>query len=443
MTLKSSLLFASRLIFPRASVNSSARRSVLGAILCIGISIVPLVVVLSVSDGMISGMTKRIIGLGSCDIQAFLPRSGSDAKSSAALKEFSETFSDIDGVTGIYPQIECDALATGKNYRTGARVRAVNPEIFKTNDDFSKLFEVLDGSTERFSSDKKSAVIGQKMAELLSLKAGDTFRLVTTSTNSSGAISPKVSVFRVAAVVSSGYQELDSLWVFIPLETGFQVIPSKSGSFSVMIKTSETYSSKLSRIQEKCEEAASGRAMVYSWKELNASQFENFSSTKVLLLFIMFLIVLVAAVNISSALVMLVMERRREIAILKSIGATSSGITVSFLITGLFCALAGLCIGLPAGIILALNSNGLISLIEKLVNFFAKAGFVLCGGKTEAFSSVRLLDPAYYLTEIPVSVPAGEILIICAAVILLSFVVSVLPALKAGRERPLDIFRKA
>lgn len=443
MTLKSSALFAFRLIFPRTAQKSSARRSVLGAIVCIGISLVPLIVVLSVSEGMIGGMTQRIIGLSSSDLECFIPRKSAFAESPEKITGFSNLFRNVSGVEGVFPQIETDGLAAGKSYRTGARIRAVDPEIFLENKDFASLFEVFDGDINSFVSDEKSAVIGTKMAELLNLQAGSVFRLITTDVKENGAVSPKVSSFKVAAIVSSGYQEMDALWIFIPLKTGFSVIPQQAANYSVMIKTSETFSKKLAQIQADCETACGGTGIFYSWKELNSSQFENFSSTKVLLIFIMFLIVLVAAVNISSAIVMLVMERRREIAILKSIGGTERGITVSFLLAGLACGFCGILTGLPLGLLLAVNANELVYFMEKVVNFFSRMIFIFSGGNADSFSKIHLLDPAYYLTVIPVSIPFAEIFAVCVSVLILSLVVSVLPAVKAGKEKPLDIFRKS
>lgn len=443
MTLKSSLLFAFRLIFPRSSKKSSARRSVLGAMICIGISLIPLVVVLSVSDGMIGGMTRRLIGLSTSDLENFISRRSSFAESKEKFTAYANLFSDVPGVTGAFPQIESDGLAAGKSYRIGARIRAVEPDIFFKNNDFSTLFEIFDGDMNSFCSDPKSAVIGTKMAELLNLRAGGTFRLITTNIRSNGGVTPKVSTFKVAAIVSSGYQEMDALWIFIPLETGFSVIPREAANFSVMIKTSETFSGKLSQIQQECEKACGGNGLMYSWKELNSSQFENFSSTKVLLIFIMFLIVLVAAVNISSAIVMLVMERRREIAILKSIGGTSRGITLSFLIAGIVCGFCGILLGLPVGLLLSVNANELVSFTEKIVNFFSRITYILSGGSADGFSQVHLLDPAYYLTTIPISIPFAELFAVCVSVLLLSLIVSVVPAVKAGKEKPLDIFRKS
>ena len=160
-----------------------------------------------------------------------------------------------------------------------------------------------------------------------------------------------------------------------------------------------------------------------------------------MLVFIMTLIVLVAAVNISSALIMLVMERRREIAILKSLGGTPNGITLSFLLTGLAAGGAGLLIGLPFGLLVSVNINKIIVFTENVLNAFLKIVYIIGGGVE--FNAFRLLNPDYYLTEIPVSVPFSELFFMCGAVMLLSLAVSILPAVKAGKENPLEIFRKS
>lgn len=443
MTFRSSLLFARSLIFPRNALNSTARKSVIGAILCVALSLIPLIIVLSVSEGMIGGMTERIIGLSSGHLQTYIRRTSPDISNLENFMSFADEIKNVSGVLEAYPQIECDGLACGKTYRTGARVRALPSDIFSTNEDFARLFNTVSGNTEVLSKNPKNAVIGEKLAELLSLKAGDSFRIITTKSSANGKIIPNAGVFKVCAIVSSGYQELDALWCFIPVETGFKFIPNQSATYSVIIKTKDAFSPALEDVRIECNKVALGTGVTFDWKQLNESQFENFSSTKVLLLFVMTLIVVVAAVNISSALVMLVMERRREIAILKSIGGSNAGITCSFLLAGEFCALAGSFIGFPLGLLLAVNANHLIHLIEVLVNFFAKVFFVLGGGNLKSFASIKLLDPEYYLSEISITIPWKELFVIWILVLVLALIASFVPSYKAGKENPLENFRKS
>ena len=437
------LKFAASLIFPKAEKKSIARKSLFGAVLCIGLSIVPLVVVTSITNGMIDGMTERIIGLSTSHLQAYVAPNISRVKSACDFKKYAEEACDVNGVLAAYPEIEISALAGGKNGRSGIELRALEQDIFIKNKSFAKLFEVCEGDISDFTESwneeaglpNRVAIIGQKLSKDMDLHAGDTFRVITTrSAGENGdRIVPKLTSFRIAAVVSSGYQELDQFWVFIPLETAYTSLSMESASYNVMIETADAFSPELVAIQRRLADSFGRYANVYRWDQIHTAEFENFSSTKVMLVFVMMLIVLVATVNISSAIVMLVMERQKEIAILKSIGAKPRGITIAFLLAALSCGVGGLIIGLPTGILLTVFSNQIVHGLESLVNFFATRG----GG-----GEVHLMDPAYYLSQIPVEIPVNQIILIVVAVLLLSVLVSYLPSRKAGREKPLDILRK-
>ena len=353
-----SILYAYRMLFPRTGKKSNARRSLTGAFLCIAISLVPLVMILTVSNGMIKGMTSRMIGLSSSHLSVILHPDIEESQSPQNLVKLSEKMNEVDGVTKVFPEIQSIGLVAGKKIRTGAAIRAVENDIFSKNTAFSSLFEIVESvSGIKKASDirleeGKNAVIGKKIAESLELHAGDEFRLITTRILPSNKIVPKITKFRISAIVSSGYQELDALWVFIPLNTGFSILPLRSSQTMIGIETEDAFSIELDKISSKIENLAPAFTRVYRWDEINASQYENFSSTQIMLLFIMLLIVLVASVNISSALVMLVMERKKEIAILKSLGASPSGITFSFLITGMSTGFMGILAGLRISLLL-------------------------------------------------------------------------------------------
>ena len=109
-SLSYSLMFAKSLIFPKSEKKSIARKSLFGAVLCIGLSIVPLVVVTSVTNGMINGMTERIIGLSSSHIQAYIAPNISRVKTAENFIEFAQTAADCKGITGVYPEVDVSAL---------------------------------------------------------------------------------------------------------------------------------------------------------------------------------------------------------------------------------------------------------------------------------------------------------------------------------------------
>lgn len=436
MTFSYSLKFAKSLIFPKSEKKSIARKSLFGAVLCIGLSIVPLIVVTSVTNGMIDGMTERIIGLSSSHIQAYVSPNISKVKTVEEFLEYANDTASVKGITGIYPEVDISAIAAGKKGRSGIEIRAVEKDIFVRNQSFAKLFEVSEGEIDLFvnpgEDSRAGAVIGKKLAEDLELHAGDNFRIITTKTSGEKMV-PKLTTFRIAAVVSSGYQELDQFWVFIPIEAAYSSLSMESATYNVMLETEDAFAPELVAIQRRVGERFGRYANVYRWDQIHTAEFENFSSTKVMLVFVMMLIVLVATVNISSAIVMLVMERQKEIAILKSIGAKPRGITFAFLTAAFACGAGGLVLGLPIGIILTVFSNQIVHGLEKLINMFA-----VMGGHAE----VHLMDPAYYLAEIPVEIPVIQIILIAVSVLILSVLVSYIPSRKAGREKPLEILRK-
>lgn len=440
MTLKSSLFFAKSLIFPKTEKKSSARKSLWGALICIGLSIIPLVLVISVTNGMISGMTDRIIGLSSSHIQAFVAQDIEQTSSLENFEHFSNTLLlETDGLINAYPEVNISALATANNYKTGIQIRGVPQNIFTQNSAFKELFEVEQGSLSNFSSN--NVVLGKKIAQLLGLKEGDTFRIITTRTLNN-MIAPKFSTFKVCAIVTSGYQELDALWCFVPLETTFKTLSLSNAKYTIMLETPDAYSVDVVRVQKELQSKYGRIANFYRWDRVHQSEFESFSSTKVLLIFIMMLIVLVASINISSAIIMLVIERQKEIAILKSLGAKPFGITLSFLIAAVSCSFGGLLIGIPIGLLLSVNANALIQFVENCVNFFAKIGYFFKGVSFDDISQIKLMDPAYYLQNIPVDIPYNQILLIILSTIILSILVSIVPCIKAGKEKPLDLLRK-
>ena len=430
MNIKASLLYAQKLILPKSEKKSSARKSLWGALFCIGLSIIPLVVVVNVTDGMINGMTERLIGLSSGQLEVYVAQKYSKVQSEEKYIEYTEEIKKIAGVKNAFPEIRISALAAGKDYRTGAQIRAVNKNIFEENKDFANLIEFTEGSFESFGG--KNAIIGQKIAQDLNLHEGDSFRIITTKESGSKVV-PKLTTFTVCGIVTSGYQELDALWVFISLESAYKNLSLSNADYNILIKTEDSFSPQLSVIQQRVKKFCGKYANVYRWNQVHESEYENFSSTKVMLVFVMMLIVLVASVNVSSAIIMLVMERKKEIAILKSLGGSSRGITLSFLFAGTACGVGGVIIGLPFGILITLYFNEIISYIEKSINFFSSFF---------TDEKIVLLDPSYYLSKVPVSISASSIFLIIIGTILLSVVVSIIPSIKAGKEKPLEIIRK-
>lgn len=436
MKLFSSIFFAKSLILPKTEKKSSARKSIIGAMICIGLSIIPLILVISISNGMINGMTQRIIGLSSGHLKSYVAPSITQVKTEESFVEYAKGLMEIEEITASYPEIQISALASGKNIRSGIEIRAMQPDIFEKNISFKTLFEIKAGSLQDFQENQKVCIIGEKLASDLDLKTGDSIKIITTKNSKNKtktSITPKLTTLKIAAIVTSGYQELDQFWVFVPLSMAYKNLSLENAQFNVIMETENPFASEIVRTQYEAAKYFGRFANVYRWDQIHAAEFENFSSTKVMLVFVMIMIILVASVNISSAIIMLVMERQKEIAILKSLGATPNGITLSFLMAGVSCGIGGIVIGLPLGLIFSVFSNQIISFIDNSVNFVLK---IFHG------SSFHLMDPAFYLQNIPIQIPVVQIVMIIIGVLLLSIIVSYFPARKAGKEKPLDILRK-
>ena len=414
------LIFALRFIgLGSGKSHSNARLSLLGASFGIGISIIPLIVVLVVSDGMISGIATRTIELGSGQVQVidaqpslYFPNCENELALKARIKkEVKDPY-----FVNAWVQREGQGLLIGKKGRSGGVIRAIENDFLSSNEKARNLIKIIDGS---ISLEKDNSIIlGTKIAEKLDLSVGDVCRLMTLKEASNGKTVPKLSVFKVAGIISSGYQELDALWIFIPLSKGIEILSSYSSMN--WDKVPSTFTS-------------------YTWMELNKATFYSFSTTKNLILFIVFLITLVASINISQALVMLVMERQHEIAILKANGASPQFITMCFLSAGLITSFLGLIIGMPIGILISIHINAILSMLEKIINYLYYYASFLFGN---VYVQVHLLDPSYYLETIPVSLDFYELYFVAIITLLLSVVVSLVPSIRAGREKPLTIMRK-
>lgn len=438
MNFKSSFLFAKRILFPKSGRSSIATKSLFGSVLCIGISLIPLVAVLTVSNGMIEGITGRLISLSSSHLEAVCFE-----KKPESLDQAQKDALEIPKISAAYPMINFSALATANSKRCGVSVRAIPADVFKSLESYKELYQAKDGSLQDFSDDKNGVLIGQGIAEKLNLKAGDKIRVVLVLKNTGLGLTPSVKTFTVAATVSCGYRELDALWLFMPYGQAKKLSMQSDATFSLMCEVQDPFSKDLPKIQGALKNCLGQNWRVFRWDELNRSQYENFSSTKILLIFIQLLIVLVAAVNISSALIMLVLERRREIAILKALGASPRGVSLSFLMTGFACGAGGLLLGLPLGLLFSVNINGIIRFTEKALNYILRGLYFFANNDIINFRQIHLLDEEYYLKVIPINIPFGDLFLIGVATLLLSLAASVLPAGKAGKERPLDTLRNS
>lgn len=397
-----------------------------GAALGIAVSLVPLVVTLLVADGMIQGITERFVELGTYHAQAI------DFSAVAMDPDILARRIMRDGLAeAAWPEAQGLGIAVGPGGKGGATVRAVDPG-FLESPGVSRYLKALEGKATL--DDPKDALVGEELARKTGAVVGGPLRLMTVRTDSSGRTVPRVTTFTVAGIVSSGYRELDALWLFVPYRSVRPLLSADAARFFVGLSVAAPFGDIDAELAPLAATLPQGYAL-YSWKELQRTQYASYESTRQLLILIMSLIVLVATANVSSATSMLALERRREIAVLKSFGAGPRFTSSVFVFGGFLSGLIGGALGLAAGLLLSVNVNGVIRGLELALGWLS-----LLGGGSGA--PVQLLDPSYYLESIPVTVEFTPLATIFCGTVVLSTVASWLPARRAGKEKPLPILRK-
>ncbi len=438
------LFLALRYLFGPRKTGSSRIRSALWGI---GLSLVPLVLVLEVSDGMIRGITDRFLETSSYHLQAI--HVGFEQSNP---EDLAVDVRQIPGVRHAWPERQGISLAATDRRRVGVTVRAVDPAMFRRDDGFSGFLETDAGSLTL--GDEREVVIGSAVAERLNVEIGDEMRLLTVRGRAGERIIPRVSRFTVRGIVSVGYQELDRLWVFIPYATGTRILPDDSSRDLLGVKIDAPYdlqnpltapsgSVETQLLRQRLRDEAGGAWRVVSWYELEESRYVSFRTTKNLLGFIMALIVVVAAVNVSSSLVLVVLEKQSEIAILKATGGQPSWVRDAFLYAGFIAGAAGAVGGVLVGALLVRYINQVITALDWIGTAVQRVGIRLVSPFIEGDpTAVSLLPRDFYLETIPISIDPGQLLAVWVFAVVVAVLAAIIPARRAARLKPLDIMRR-
>ena len=392
-----------------------------GAAAGIAVSLIPIIVTLVVADGMIRGIVDRYLELGTGHLQVF------NFYEPEKLDDATDDIRDLEGIRGVWHEQRSMGILAGKEGKTGASVRAIEPSFWEDAGSVRYL-ETRSGTAVLESN--RDMLLGESLASAIGAKVGDTVRLMTISTTASGRM-PRVNAFTVRGIVSSGYHELDAMWCIISLDGGRRIFSQDTAS-SLIVKINEPYKNAVETVSSIYSVLGLGYG-VYSWQDLMRSQYSSYVSTRQLLLFIMALIVIVAAVNVSSATSMLVIERQRDIAVLKVAGADVPGIRGIFLWGSFLTGLTGAVFGITLGLLIGININHLIRFLEKFLSF--------CSGLFHG-AEVKILDPGFYLETIPIIIDRTAVFLIGCFTVLCSCLASWIPARRAGKLKPMELIRK-
>jgi lipoprotein-releasing system permease protein len=395
-----------------------------GAAAGIALSLIPIVVTLIVADGMIRGIMDRFLELGSGHLRIYDWHNSADPFAEPVMA----SILNFPGIRGAWLERQGIAVIYGPSGSKGATVRSVE-ESFWDDEGSRKFLQTLSGEANLENS--RDVLLGEELARTIGATVGSTVRIMTTHLSPAGTTIPRVAVFTVRGIVSSGYRELDSLWCLMNLEAGRRTLPESNAAY-LILKIDDPYNGADSMARSLRDLLGSGFG-VFTWKSIHSSQYSSYESTRQLLLFIMALIVLVAAVNVSFATSMLAIERQRDIAILKNSGASPTFTSGVFLWGAFLTGVVGSVLGIAAGLALGALVNTLIRALETVLSFFS--GLFHAG-------PVTILDSAYYLETIPIIVNWQVIVVIFFFTVLSSVLASWFPARRAGKLKPIEILRK-
>jgi len=417
---KAAFFIALRYLWGRAHEGGRYLR---GAAAGIAVSLIPIIVTLIVADGMIRGIIDRYLELGTGHLQVF------NYSSHVSEEETVEKIKNSPGVRGVWPETRSMGVLVGKTGKTGVSVRSIEASFWEDSGSAAYL-KVIDG--ERTPETDRDIMLGETLASGIGVRVGDTVRLMALTTGEGGGVFPKTAPFVVRGILSCGFNELDALWCIINTQGGTRILSPEHSSSSLIVKIDDPYKNSDELAWKLFLNIGEGYN-IQTWKDLLYSQYRSYESTRQLLLLIMALIVIVAAVNVSSATSMLVLERNRDIAVLKVSGASVAGVTAVFLWGSFFTGLAGSVTGIALGLLIGSNINIIIRSLEIFLSFFSG----LFNG-----SEVKILDPGFYLETIPVIIDWTMVMMIWFFAVLCSVLASWIPARFAGKLKPMELLRK-
>jgi lipoprotein-releasing system permease protein len=328
------LLFLAWKFFTGFFTGRSGGKQIRGAIIGLAISFVPVILVTIVADGMIIGITQRYLETSSYHAQLY--------PSADYSQEDLEAFLAQEGVTGVFPERQGFGLIYQDQKRMGVTIRGVS-DSFLDDPGLQRYLQVVEG--EAFLPQADTILLGQAVAEKLGVSVGDPVKVLTARTIR-GRYLPRVSTFTVGGIVSVGYQDLDGLWVFTTLAKAESIIPGREYSTFLGLKVEDPYEGVEPMVKQWMRDMdLENSYRVFDWRTLNRAQYQNFEATRMLLLVIMVFIIFVSSFNLASTLLMVGLERQKELAILKSMGAKAGDVGMVFLFLGALTGISGTLLG--------------------------------------------------------------------------------------------------
>ena len=366
------------------------------------LGVATLIVVMSVMNGFHIELMSKIIG-----INGHVFMQGADTPLTD-YDEVIERVSKVPGVKVALPMVESAAGVSSPYQQSGALVRGIREKDIKQLPGIAGNVKL--GTLDNFDT-SEGVAIGQKLAENLSVRVGDKVSILTAR----GAQTPFGAIFQI------GVSEFDGIFVYMPLAEAQEFFNREDEA--TVIEAFVDNPDDMDNMRKKLD-AAVGRPMIMTdWRQRNRSFFEALKVERTVMFFILTLIVIVAALNIISGLTMLVKDKGRAIAILRTMGATRGAILRVFLITGSAIGIVGTLAGFLLGLLVAHNLEAIRLGLNAMFN-------------------LNIFDPTYYfLSRLPSVVVPSDVITIVTLSLSLSLLATILPSWSAAKTDPVEALR--
>ncbi len=383
------------------------------------LGVMALIVVLAVMTGFERDLKEKILGTNA---HLVVIRSGAPMENYQGITEKLSLLPGVKAATPfIYNQV---MLSTGRNV-SGVVLRGIDPVSDQKVTRLSRT--IVQGSMEKLDPDMienpdPGILIGRELAKHLNLFLGDRINVVSpTGTITPMGMMPKLKPFRVTGIFNTGMFEYDSTLAYISISQAQKFFDLGDSVTGIQLKVEDVYAT--TDLARQINREFGPALYARDWMQMNKNILFALKTEKVVMFIILTLIVLVAAFGIASTLFMVVMEKTRDIAILKTMGARSGSIMKIFVFEGLLIGVVGTVLGVLSGLLISYNLEPIIGLIQKVTgkNFFSKE--------------------IYYLDHFPSHVVLSDVVVISVTAILISFVATLYPAWQASRMLPAEAIR--
>ncbi len=384
------------------------------SLLGIALGVATLIIVMAVMNGFRQELLSRILG-----VNGHLTVYG-NSKPIENYGALTDQLAGLDGVRQVTPQVQGQVMIVARGGASGGLVRGMRPADLRARELIAD--NITAGELSAFTEDGEVVLIGSRMAQKLGLKVGDSLTLISPqgTTTVMGTV-PRMKSYRIAALFQIGMYEYDSTFVYMPLPAAqlFFRLPSRVNGIEVFAEDPD----QVRDLRWRVIEALGPGYRTLDWQQANSSFFNAIQVERNVMFLILTLIILVAAFNIISSLIMLVKDKGRDIAVLRTMGATRGMVMCIFFLSGASIGLIGTLAGFGLGVAFSLNIQTIQGWLEGLIG-------------TDLWNAeVR------FLTQIPAVIDWTEVGTVLAMALGLCFAATIYPAWRAARLDPVEALR--